>query len=62
MITGDMVLLLEWDAAPELVGQKGTVVMWREVGNQLHNMSFEYLIDFGKNQKLWVPARYIRGL
>jgi hypothetical protein len=62
MITGDMVLLLEWDAAPELVGQHGTVVMWREVGNQLHNMNFEYLIDFGKNQKLWVPARYLRGL
>jgi hypothetical protein len=63
MITGDRVQLLEWKAAPELVGRVGTVKRWREVGRELHNINFEYLVDFGfAKPKLWVPARYLRGL
>jgi hypothetical protein len=64
VITGDKVVLLDWNAAPELVGQVGTVMEWREVGNQLHNMTFEYLVKFdnGIGMYLWIPARFLRGL
>jgi hypothetical protein len=62
MIKGDEVRLLFWEAAPTLMNTIGTVEEWREVGQKLENIEYEYLIKFGDGTSLWVPSRYLRRL
>jgi hypothetical protein len=63
MIEGDRVRLLKWDAIPLHTDSIGIVKNWREVGLQLHTISYEYLVMFGSDGPyFWVPERYLQRL
>ena len=54
-------MLLDWAAAPSMVGRIGTVKAWKEVGYDFQSIDYEYLMMFD-NIGIWVPSRYLRRL
>lgn len=60
MIVEDKVELLPYDAIRSQAGEIGVVKGFREVGLQMHNINYEYLVMFPNGTIFWVPARYLK--